>query len=55
MIKTDNEPRNTWPMGKVIEVHPDKAGSVRSALLKTQLTKLVRPVQKLVLLLPVKA
>jgi hypothetical protein len=43
--------RNTWPMGRIIAVHPDKSGLVRTVKVKTKLNVLERPVNKLVLLL----
>ena len=43
--------RNMWPMGRIIAVHPDKSGLVRTVKVKTKLNVLERPVNKLVLLL----
>ncbi|XP_066955788.1 uncharacterized protein [Macrobrachium rosenbergii] len=50
LVKSDIEPRNRWPMGRVIEVHPDDKGTIRSAKIKTLSSVIVRPIQKLVLL-----
>ncbi|XP_068234252.1 uncharacterized protein [Palaemon carinicauda] len=50
LVKSDIEPRNHWPMGRVIEVYPDDKGTIRSAKIKTLSSVIVRPIQKLVLL-----
>ncbi|XP_064117743.1 uncharacterized protein LOC135223168 [Macrobrachium nipponense] len=50
LVKSDIEPRNQWPMGRVIEVYPDDKGTIRSAKIKTLSSVIVRPIQKLVLL-----
>jgi hypothetical protein len=44
-------PRNSWPMGIVVETMPDKAGLVRQVKVKTKTNVLIRPVDKLCLLL----
>ena len=46
-----SSPTNTWPMGRVVSVHPDKHGLVRIVTVKTKSNILERPVGKLVLLL----
>jgi hypothetical protein len=51
LIVDHNAPRNSWPMGRVQEVHQDKNGLVRSAAIKTKTSTLARPVSKLCLLL----
>ena len=51
LLKNDNQPRNLWPMGRVIQTHADKENLVRSVKLKTQHGELTRPVTKLILLL----
>ena len=45
-------PRNTWPMGRVMQVVPDEKGLVRSVQLKTANSKdlITRPITKIVLL-----
>ncbi|XP_068246868.1 uncharacterized protein [Palaemon carinicauda] len=50
LVKIDIEPRNHWPMGRVIEVYTDDKGTIRSAKIKTLSSIIVRPIQKLVLL-----
>ena len=52
LIKTENEPRNEWLMGRVTKVYPDEEGIVRSILLKTQRGAMERPIHKVVLVLP---
>ncbi len=51
LIVDEQAPRNTWQMGKVIKVMPDKNGLVRQVQVRTKSTTLVRPVSKLCLLL----
>ena len=51
LIVDDTTPRNSWPMGRVQQVHLDKRGLVRSATVKTKSTILMRPVTKIVMLL----
>ena len=51
LIKEDNVCRNAWSMGRVCQTEEDKAGFVRSVVLKTQNSELRRPVTKLVLLI----
>lgn len=49
LIVDENFKRNTWPKGMVVEVFKDKAGTVRSGKVRTDLgTFLIRPVSKLV-------
>ena len=52
LLKEDNAPRNTWPMGIVQETEVDSKGYVRAVKIKTQTTELRRPISKLVLLMP---
>jgi hypothetical protein len=52
-IKDDTLPRNSWSMGRVSSIEPDSKGVVRSARIKTTSSELRRPVDRLVLLLPV--
>lgn len=51
VLITASSPRNTWLMGRVTEVHPDRKGLVRVVTLKTQNGVLTRPIHKLCLLL----
>ena len=44
-------PRNTWPMVRVVSIHPDKQGLVQVVTVKTKTSVLKRPISKLVLLL----
>ena len=51
LVADENAPRNTWPLGRVVEVRRNgKDGLVRSVVVKTKLTTLDRPVTKIVLL-----
>ena len=51
LLLDESTPRSSWPLGRVIEVYSNRRdGLVRSARVKTRLTKLVRPVDKIVLL-----
>ena len=51
LIKDENESRNDWSMGVIVQVEPDSKGIVRSAVVRTETSELRRPVHKLVLLL----
>lgn len=51
LVYDDNKPRNSWPLGRILEVYTNsKDGLVRSVKLKTSTSELVRPVHKIVLL-----
>ena len=52
LIKDDSLPRNSWQMGRVVELEHGSDGLVRAVKLKTQNSELRRPVQKLILLIP---
>ena len=45
-----NTPRDCWPLGRVMQVHPSEDGRVRNVDVKTQSGFLTRPVTKLCLL-----
>ena len=47
----ENSPRNSWNLGKVLEVKSDKKGLVRIAKVKTQTTILDRPIHKLCMIM----
>ena len=51
LIVDDRAPRNDWSMARVIDVHPDSNGQVRSVRVTTATTTLDRPIDKLVLIL----
>ncbi|XP_070549171.1 uncharacterized protein [Ptychodera flava] len=44
-------PRNSWPMAKITEIMQDHRGLVRVARVKTRMNTLVRPVDKLCMIL----
>ena len=48
---TDNMPRNSWPLGKVVDVIQDKRGVARIAKIKTKNSVIDRPINKLCLVL----
>lgn len=50
LIVDPTAPRNTWIIGRIQEVFPDKAGVVRSVRLKTKTSVIERPVTKLCML-----
>lgn len=50
LIVDDSAPRNSWLMGKVVNIVPDKGGLVRSVRIKTKTNYLERPITKLCLL-----
>lgn len=52
LVSQSPTPRNQWPLGRIISVKPDDDGRVRIAHVKTSDSQLVRPITKLVLLVP---
>lgn len=50
LIGEENQPPARWLLGRIIELIPSKDGLVRSVVIKTQRSKLTRPVQKIVIL-----
>ena len=50
LIIDDSAPGNSWVMGKIIEVVPDKHGLVRRVRIKTKTITLDRPITKVCLL-----
>ncbi|XP_070541129.1 uncharacterized protein [Ptychodera flava] len=52
VLVIDNSiPRNSWPMAKITEIMQDHRGLVRVARVKTRMNTLVRPVDKLCMIL----
>jgi hypothetical protein len=51
LIVDSNAPRNSWPMGVVVETMPDRLGMVRQVKVRTSTNVLVRPIDKLCLIL----
>lgn len=51
LIVNSSAPRNSWPMGIVQETIPDREGLVRQVKVKTSTNTLIRPVDKLCLIL----
>ena len=51
LVVDENSPRNSWPLGRIQEVKPNKGdGLVRRVVLKTKTSVLERPINKIVLL-----
>ncbi|XP_077974458.1 uncharacterized protein LOC144430402 [Styela clava] len=50
LVVNENQPRNTWLLGRVIETYQDSKGRVRSVGVQTKYSIFQRPVTKLVLL-----
>ena len=50
LIVDDTSPRNSWPLGRIVETFPDKNGLVRQVKVKTKTNELCRPITKLCLL-----
>ena len=48
LIEETDAPRGVWPLGRVVRVQPGRDGLVRSVVVKTRGTELMRPVTKLV-------
>ena len=51
LVADMNMPRCRWPLGRVLEVFPDRKGFVRSVMVKTTASVFKRPISKLVLVL----
>ena len=51
VIVDPTAPRNSWPMGRVMKTLPGDKGLVRSVLVKTKANTLLRPIDKLCLVL----
>ena len=50
LVADENIPRGQWPLGKVISVKIGQDGCVRSCVIKTHTSQIIRPVTKLCLL-----
>ena len=51
LVVDENSPRNSWPLGRILEVKPNKGdGLVRRVTLRTKTAVLERPIDKIVLL-----
>lgn len=50
LLMDDNQPIASWPMGRVVKVHPGPDGLVRVATVRTKTGELSRPIRKLSLL-----
>ena len=56
ILMNDKQPRNSWPLGRVVETYPGPDGLVRTVKVitksaaDTDMTELIRPVHKLCLL-----
>ena len=51
LVAAENTSRNSWPLGRIEQVFPDKKGFVRRVKVKVKSAILERPVDKLVLLI----
>ncbi len=50
LIIDESSPRNSWVLGRIMKVFPDKKGLVRRVLVKTKTNTLERPIDKLCLI-----
>lgn len=50
LVSDEKSPRGQWPLGRVLDVSLGRDGLVRSCLVKTRVSKLVKPITKLCLL-----
>ena len=50
LVKTDGTPPTTWPLARVIQIHPGKDDKNRVVTLKTAVGEMQRPIVKLCLL-----
>ena len=48
LIADKRVPRNLWPLGRIIEVHPGRDGKVRSVNIRTKSSVFKRPIVDLV-------
>ena len=46
LVSAENSPRNSWPLGRVVEVFADKKGSVRRSRVKVKGAVLERPIDQ---------
>ena len=51
LIVDNTAPRNTWNMGRIVEIHADRNGVVRVVKVKTKTNILERPIHKLCVIL----
>jgi len=47
LLYDDSAPRGKWPLGRIVEVYPDKQGRIRQVLVRTTTQTLRRPISKL--------
>jgi len=52
LVSQSTTPRNQWPLGRIVSVQPGDDGRVRIAHVKTSNSDLIRPITKLILLVP---
>lgn len=50
ILKEDNIPPLSWPLGRITEIHPGHDGIVRAATVKTTKGSYKRPITRLCLL-----
>ena len=51
VLIVENSSRNSWSLGRIIDVKHDKNGFARIASVKTQTTTLDRPIHKLCMIM----
>lgn len=51
MVVDSTAPRGSWPLGRVLQVHPGSQGLTRTVTLQTRSGILIRPISKLYMLL----
>ena len=51
VLIVDNSPRNSWTLGRILEVMADRKGVIRVVKVKTKTTTLLRPIHKLCVIL----
>ncbi|MEL7342708.1 MAG: hypothetical protein AAGM67_19645, partial [Bacteroidota bacterium] len=50
LVTDETMPRGSWPLGRILEVKAGRDGLVRTVIVKTMKTQLVRPISKICLL-----
>lgn len=50
LVKNDNAPPTQWELARIVKLHPDASGVVRTVKLRRGQAEYLRPVQKICVL-----
>ena len=50
LVAESNIPRGQWPLGRIVEINVGRDGDVRSCVIRTRTSQIVRPITKLCML-----